>query len=389
RAPEKESPAPPTVERQRWDHTPYENRSVENKARALELHGGDDKTEEAVARGLAYLARVQQREGNWGRADARDPKYGQIAVGKTGLALLAFLGAGHTHRSGTLHSGTVLRAVQFLSAAQDPESGHLGEGDAYSHGIATYALAECLAMTHDAELLPVLEKAVARILAAQDSHRDPRLSGGWSYYFADGHAYDRWPRTAITAWQVMALESARLSGITVPDSVFEGARAFLSAAREEERAFFLYDHDPERLADRYSTLPASTPAGMFALSLLGADLASEEWGRMRAFVLERRPDGYRYVNDDEFVFRGTGNLYFWYYGTLAMFRAGGVSWKTWNAGMKATLVPAQAADGSWSPIDPYARYARDDARDKSYTTALCVLSLEIYYRYYLPLLKVK
>ena len=51
-------------------------------------------------------------------------------------------------------------------------------------------------------------------------------------------------------------------------------------------------------------------------------------------------------------------------------------------------LPAQAADGSWPPIDIYARYARDDERDKSYTTAMCVLSLEIYYRYFLPLLKV-
>jgi hypothetical protein len=52
-------------------------------------------------------------------------------------------------------------------------------------------------------------------------------------------------------------------------------------------------------------------------------------------------------------------------------------------------LPAQARDGSWKPIDVYARYALDSASDKSYTTALCVLSLEVYYRYYLPLLKVR
>jgi hypothetical protein len=62
----------------------------------------------------------------------------------------------------------------------------------------------------------------------------------------------------------------------------------------------------------------------------------------------------------------------------------------WNAAMKETLVPAQEADGSWRPLDIYARsYARDDDRDRSYTTAMCVLSLEVYYRYYLPLLKVR
>ena len=57
--------------------------------------------------------------------------------------------------------------------------------------------------------------------------------------------------------------------------------------------------------------------------------------------------------------------------------------------MKETLLPAQREDGSWAVVDVYARYARDSSRDASYTTALCVLSLEVYYRYYLPLLKVR
>jgi hypothetical protein len=388
RAPEADR-GPPPVGRRPWDETPYENRSPEQKARALELHGGDATTEVAVEKGLAYLARIQKRAGHWGRADDRDQKYGEIAVGKTGLALLAFLGAGHTHAGPGKYATNVKRALDWLVARQDEASGHFGEGDAYSHGIATYAVAECVAMTGDAELKRALERAVERIVAAQDRHADPRLAGGWSYYYADGHAYDRWPRTSIVAWQIMALESARLSGVAVADEVFVAARGFLEHARDEEQGHWRYNHDPERLADRYSTLPASTPAGMFALSLMGADLASEEYATMRGFVLQRRPNGYRYAGDDEFVFRGTGNLYFWYYGTLAMFRAGGASWATWNEGMKRTLVPAQAEDGSWEPIDPYARYARDREDDKSYTTALCVLSLEIYYRYYLPLLKVK
>ncbi len=41
-------------------------------------------------------------------------------------------------------------------------------------------------------------------------------------------------------------------------------------------------------------------------------------------------------------------------------------------------------------IDVYCTtYARDGERDRSYSTAMCVLSLEVYYRYYLPLLKVR
>ncbi len=57
---------------------------------------------------------------------------------------------------------------------------------------------------------------------------------------------------------------------------------------------------------------------------------------------------------------------------------------------RCTVAPAwraaQAKDGSFPPIDVYAEEAGDSRRDRSYTTAMCVLSLEVYYRYFTPLL---
>lgn len=243
-------------------------------------------------------------------------------------------------------------------------------------------------MSGDDALRAPLERAVAHILAQQSKRKDPRFLGGWGYYYPDDRTFDRWPRTSITVWQVMALESARLSGIAVPDAAFADARAFLQHAHDESQGFVRYNHDPERLNSGYPTLPASTPAALFALSLLGADVKSAQLADLRSFTLERAPSGYRYAGDDAFVHRAQGNLYFWYYGTLAAFRIGGASWQTWNEAMKRTLLPAQSPDGSWKPIDIYAKYARDTSADRAYTTAMCVLSLEIYYRYFLPLLKV-
>jgi hypothetical protein len=104
-------------------------------------------------------------------------------------------------------------------------------------------------------------------------------------------------------------------------------------------------------------------------------------------VHERLPRGYREGSDDEFVFDAVGNLYFWYYGTLAMFLRGGDDWRRWNDGLRDLLVDAQDDDGSWSPISKYAEYADDHRSDRSYTTALCVLMLEVYYRYFTPLLE--
>ena len=389
--PDRAADEPPRPEK-RWEDTPYRNRAGEEKARALEVGGGTKDTEEAVAKGLAYLARLQQKDGEWtgawGDPQIVDGKYGQVAVGKTGLALLAFLGAGHTPASKTEYSENAARAVAFLLSMQDGESGHFGDSEAYSHGIATYALAECYALTGAAELRAPLERAVAHILSKQNHAKDPKRFGGWSYYYTDDRTYDRWPRSSITAWQVMALESARLGGIAVPAQVFEDAATFFDNAHDEENGWYRYNHDPQRLGSNWPTLPASTPAAMFGLSLVGRDLKSEDYASSRRFVLTRTPSQYRRGSSDDFVLRGQGNLYFWYYGTLAMFRVGGSEWERWNAGMKETLVRGQRKDGSWAPIDNYCEYARDGDGDRSYSTAMCVLSLEVYYRYYLPLLKV-
>ncbi|MBI1849985.1 MAG: PD40 domain-containing protein [Planctomycetes bacterium] len=382
-------PAPTAPDRGRFDATPYRNRFGEEKAIALRDHGGNEETENAVGAGLRYLARIQKPEGYWGDPDHIDEKYGAVMIGKSALSLLAFLGAGHTPGSNATHARVAERAVNFLLSAQDEQTGHFGESEAYSNGIATYALAECYALTKDAKLRAPLERAIRHIVDNQNRGRDARRFGGWSYYYPDGHVFDEWPRVSITAWQVMALESARLGGIDVPDRVFDDAKTFLLGSYDKRHGYFRYSQDPERLNSGYRTLPGSTPAALFALSLLGEDPKSSRFEKARGFVLDRAPDGYRYTSDADFVERGMGNLYFWYYGTLALFRCEGDEWDLWNAKMKRTLLPSQEKDGSWRPIDIYSRYAGDDRNDRTYTTAMCVLALEVYYRYFTPLLKVR
>jgi hypothetical protein len=81
------------------------------------------------------------------------------------------------------------------------------------------------------------------------------------------------------------------------------------------------------------------------------------------------------------------NLYYWYYGTLGCFQAGGDTWKKWNTKMKDALVPHQIKggvldgspqdrDGSWDPDDVWGAWG-----GRVYSTALATLSLEVYYRY--------
>ena len=77
------------------------------------------------------------------------------------------------------------------------------------------------------------------------------------------------------------------------------------------------------------------------------------------------------------------NLYYWYYGTLAMYHAGGVDWENWNTELKRTLLQTQNRRGnnagSWSPDGVWGGYGGE-----VYSTAMATLNLEVYYRY-LPL----
>ncbi|MEM7164510.1 MAG: hypothetical protein AAF581_03550 [Planctomycetota bacterium] len=357
------------------------------KQEALRQFGGGEETERAVAKGLAYLASQQRRDGGWGAVGHEDQKYGQVVIGKSALVLLAFLGAGHYPTSGTEYEDVAAKAVEFLLAQQRPRTGHFGSmTSSYSHGITTYALAEACLLRPTDRLRRSLREAVRQILRNQISgSRDRRLDGGWSYYYHQGarSGITGYPRVSITAWQVMALKSARLAGIDVPQRALNSADSYLLGSWSDALGRFLYSLDEQRLRSRFPTLPGSTPAAAFVLQVMGRKPTEPILREAFRYLDAHRPDSWSEASAQRFV-RGGGNPYYWYYGTLAMFLHGGPEWDRWNAALKDTLVPAQRSDGSWDPISIYATYATDSSESRSYTTALNVLMLEVYYRYLTP-----
>ena len=74
------------------------------------------------------------------------------------------------------------------------------------------------------------------------------------------------------------------------------------------------------------------------------------------------------------------DMYYWYYGTLAIFQVGSDAWKQWNAALKDAVIDHQRKEGdekgSWDPAGPW---GRDGGR--VYSTAVCVMCMEVYYRY--------
>lgn len=84
--------------------------------------------------------------------------------------------------------------------------------------------------------------------------------------------------------------------------------------------------------------------------------------------------------------RRNEDIYYWYYGTLALYQYGGQPWREWNSSLRDTLVADQRttghAAGSWDPHAPWGAYG-----GRVFSTALSTLCLEVYYRF-LPLYQI-
>ena len=329
------------------------------KARLLVDGGGSEASERAVVRGLKWLQAHQLDDGGWSfqhqqgacRGYCRHPGTEPSRTAATALALLPFLGAGHTHQSGDFRE-TVDRGLRWLRSRMQatPHGGDLMDGSMYGQGLATIAICESFAMTRDPELYPYARSAVEFIVYAQD-----RGGGGWRYQ--PGTPGDM----TVSGWQLMALRSAQMAKIPVPEETLSRAGRFLDSLAMDGGAAYGY-MSPERGA-------TTTSIGLL-MRMYGG------WRR-------EEPPLRRGV---EFLSR-TGpadkNLYFNYYATQVLHHVGGPEWAAWNRKLRDYLVQTQSETGheagSW-----YFQEKHGDAGGRLYNTAVAVMILEVYYRY-LPL----
>jgi hypothetical protein len=338
---------------------PFPQRDPEVRERLVEEHGGTRETEEAVALALAWLASRQIDDGHWngrGPPDASPPmespaRY-DFDVAMTGLATLCFLGADFTHAGDSEYRETVEKALVWLLAHQSEDGDLRGDETMYSHAIATIAICEALAMTGDPRLVGPAERAADFIVRA----RNPD-DGGWRY--DPGQAGD----TSVLGWQVMALKSARRAGVVVAQEAFNDASEFLDlVSKPGSRGQYAY-----RPGQR-ATHPMTAEA-MFVQQLLGVDRDHPRMRQSAEFLIRSLPDWGRNTN-----------TYAWYYATLALFQHHGEHWQTWNEALVPALLDHQlkagAERGSWSPGDQWSYIG-----GRIYQTAMCTLSLEVYYRY--------
>jgi hypothetical protein len=83
-----------------------QGRSGATKDKLIAKGGGNSESEAAVARGLAWLAFVQQKDGSWDFTIPQSSGSSKDKIAATGMALLPFLAAGET-QSGTKYKKTV------------------------------------------------------------------------------------------------------------------------------------------------------------------------------------------------------------------------------------------------------------------------------------------
>ena len=346
-----------------------EGRSPKNRAITGQRNGASAASEASVEAALAYLARHQRNNGAWTVRFEEEPCGGQCdhggtekdphEIAATGLALLCFLGAGHTMHSGE-YSEQVSRGVYFLVQNLKVHSGRgtwlttVAKSEMYEHGIATLALCEALAMTGDAELRDTCQAAITHIIYAQ--HTD----GGWDYH----------PKSpgdlSIVGWQVMALKSAVSAKLAVNAETIRGIDLFL---RQHSKGEFMFVY-------RNGLKPS---ASMTAIGTL-----------MRIFRGWSKTDPAMIKAIDYLAKEGpsSSDVYYNYYATQDLFHHQGKSWKDWNERMREYLVNSQEKNGHmagswWFLTDPKnpASVIANQTGGRLYVTAMCCLTLEVYYRY--------
>jgi hypothetical protein len=306
---------------------------------------GSRATESAVIKSLQWLKTHQLADGSWP---------GQDRAAMTGLALLAYLAHGELTMSARF-GDTVTRGLKYLIEHQDSR-GYFS-ANVYAHAIATYAVAEAFTLTRIMDLRNAMDKGVRVILEGQQP------GGGFDYEYRKNPRFD----TSVTGWQIQALKAARLTGTEIAgldDGLARAVRFLENDAFAYDGSGFVYE-GKSGAATLSGGRASMTGVGTLCLQMLGRPNAPQARGGLRALQKAEL----------DWPENGKAGVYGGYYITQAKFWGGDkIDWPSWNRQMQQKLILRQKADGHWEQGDY-------DNGSHVYTTTLCTLMLEVYYRY--------
>ncbi len=331
----------------------------------LKQGGGNLGSEEAVDKALAWIAAHQFPDGSWSfsfdkhpncRGRCKNPGTETSDTGAAALALLALMGKGNTHQSGE-YQANVKSGLVYLAAR-----GELNErrgmnfrrgsahGGMYAHAISTLALCEAYELTGDEVFHQPIQECVNYI-----TYNQAPANGGWRYEPEEPGD------TTMTTWMLMALRSAQKAGASVPRATWANIDKFYDSVSSDNQSQYGYkDNSP-----RHST----TAVGLFGRMFSGWRRTEDALDRGTALLNQWGPS--------------TKDVYYNYYATLVLRHYEGPRWRQWNPKMRDYLITTQQntghESGSW-----FFPGEHNDAGGRLYTTAMCAMTLQVYYRY-LPL----
>lgn len=357
----------------------FQNRSPEAMSAVAE-----PTTEAAIQLGLEFLARYQSPDGSWSLTgfDRDAPQHMtqlDSDTAATGLALLAFQGAGYNHKE-FKYARQIDHAIQWLIENQSDDGGLYVPTDnksdnacrLYSHGIAALALTEAYGMTQDHRVKVAAQRALDYIANSQDSRK-----GGWRYFDKPGR---KSTDTSVSGWMLMALQSGRLAGLDVKDECFDGVDDWLEVAADPNNQS-LYRYNPyavdskgvSRIQGRKPT-PTMTSVGLLMRIYSGWKRRDPRLIAGADYLLETLPSDATKQERD---------TYYWYYATQVLRHVGGSRWEKWNNELRPLLTRSQEKSGdfagSWHPYKPVPdRWGAFGGR--IYVTTMNLLSLEVRHR---------
>ena len=353
------------------DNTGFGGRGSGHRKAMVAIYGGTKHTERAVTGALVWLQRHQMADGSWSLqnyiqrcSDKSCTGPGTVVAdaGATALGLLPFLAAGQTHRTRGPYKATVANGIAWLVRHQDKD-GNLAKGSQpvmYSHGLATIALCEAFGLTRDQIVGNAAQGGVNFIMKAQNP-----VTGGWRYNPGDDGD------TSVVGWQLMALKSAHMAGLSIGGSTFTGTNKWLDSCQHGT------NHSEYSYQPNIGASPTMTAVGLLCRQYMGATRDNAMMRDGMQYLMRGQPDPH-----------APPNIYYFYYATQVMHNMSGQEWDTWNRKMRKVLVDTQKRDagacgnGSWDPApDPWGK-----SGGRVMVTSLSCLTLEIYYRY-LPLFK--
>ena len=403
------------------------------RKRGAQGRNGDvtKESEDAVERGLDWLARHQLPDGSWsfeltaeddnGRSNSCKCTNSTATSGgsaylrqlhpsrtaATALALLPFLGSGYTHAESGPYQKTVASGLRYLEYhattkedGVDFRDGFIDDGASYVQALAVLTICEAYEMTKDANLKPLAEGGMRFI------ERSQLRDGGWRYQSIGDPLFHNTISgdTSVLGWQMLALHSGVSAGFSLPVSVTYRAGNFLDLVMDDNGRSYRYQPGMnEEVSKRWGTTavgvlireylgwkPGNDPKNKNDLDR-GAEqlvkwitLADNHWQNAKKTALSGRVKNRKveYVRDGRLIY----NLYFAYYAALALRNYGGKYWDDSYPKLRDLLVSTQARaatlsfnqceDGSWLFYD---QYMNDGGR--LLNTSLAILILETPYRY--------